>query len=308
MSNDYSTTRRGFLARAAVLQGGLFEIDEDGDGDYLDDLLGLDDSGGSDEVYVIRVTEAEQEGFDEPAHEHIAPSETPAVLVEPDWTRYWWDEDAEAWLIDPASGSEPTFDQATVEGDLDVKGAASAESFDTDETTVGGGPTVDDSAEEDPHPGSNITEIYVDGVEHRLPTYGGREIGFLTQFIDAGEGETPGTSYGPIGHGVTIPYIPRTPEKAPYLFVSVIGQQPAAGDTLTLKVGHDERGSALLELQTNPSDTGKFHMVQETNLSTRNYGTAKQNAMLEVKPQAKISGDTATVYGTSCIGLMYGGV
>ncbi len=87
---------------------GLFTIDEDGDGEYLDDILGLDDDGGGQGVYVIQAERDSDE--EEPAHERVEPEQTPAILIDPKGRVYSWDEDAEAWNFYITTGPKPTLE------------------------------------------------------------------------------------------------------------------------------------------------------------------------------------------------------
>jgi len=104
-------TRRGFLATGATLSS-IFTIDEDGDGDYLDDLLGMDDdTHQSSGVYVIQAPRNGDE--EQPAHEHVEPERTPAILIESSGAVYSWNDAEEAWRIYGSTGPSPEVQSIT---------------------------------------------------------------------------------------------------------------------------------------------------------------------------------------------------
>jgi len=102
------STRRDFVVGASSIMG-LFTIDEDGDGEYLDDLFGENrdekSTNNGDKVSVIL---AKPE--DEPAHENLKPEQTPAILVETDGELYSWGEDDGSWDWFASSGPRPTLE------------------------------------------------------------------------------------------------------------------------------------------------------------------------------------------------------
>jgi len=128
-------TRRGFLASTGTIAG-IFTLDEDGDGEYLDDILGMDDEDATASGEGVYVIEGDPNA-EPPDHERIEPERTPALLIEPDGRLFGWDEDEEAWRFYRTTGPNPELES--------IIGAQSGAEVYNDETqTFGDGTTQAD--------------------------------------------------------------------------------------------------------------------------------------------------------------------
>lgn len=69
---------------------------------------------GTVELYIICIADEDEYWRDRPAHERIAPAQTPALLIEPDGAMDMWDENEEIWSWYATTGTDPELDSLDV--------------------------------------------------------------------------------------------------------------------------------------------------------------------------------------------------